>query len=92
MRLKVFAVALLLLIALLLLPLSAAAINNPDTIAIYKESIAGLVALTKLAWCAAGVVQRADVASAGSTAPWGLRRRSRPTRDRQQYPGAPAWP
>ena len=57
MKLKLAIIGLLVVLVLLLLPLSAAAINNPDTIAIYKESIAGLVALTKLAWCAAGVVQ-----------------------------------
>ena len=48
-------VGLLVVLVLLLLPLSAAAINNPDTIAILNASIQGLVVLVKLAYCAAGV-------------------------------------
>ena len=54
MKLKVFAVALLLLIALLLLPLSAAAVSSPDFLAIFNASLGGLVTLTKLAYCVAG--------------------------------------
>ena len=48
-------VGLLVVLVLLLLPLSAAALNNPDTIAILNASIQGLVVLVKLAYCAAGV-------------------------------------
>ena len=56
MKPKVLAIALLLLIVLLLLPLSAAAVSNPEIIAILNAGIDGVVKLVRLAYCAAGVV------------------------------------
>lgn len=42
-------------LALLLVPLSAAAVTNPDVVAILNAGITGLVSLVKLAYCASGI-------------------------------------
>ena len=55
MRIKLAIFGLLVVLVLLLLPLSAAAVSNSDIIAILNASIQGLVVLVKLAYCAAGV-------------------------------------
>ena len=55
MKVKALIVGLFVVLVLLLLPLSAAAITNPDIIAILNAGIVGLVSLVKLAYCAAGV-------------------------------------
>lgn len=48
-------IALAVISVLLLLPMSAAAMTNPDIIAILNAGIAGLIELVKLAYCGAGV-------------------------------------
>ena len=54
MKIKVLVAGLLVALVLVLLPLSAAAVSNPDFMVIFNAHIAAILGAAKLAYCIAG--------------------------------------